>query len=205
MELADRRGLDQAASIVEVFDTRIVRDEHGSCSGAYRPGPAATAWLPADPGVELESVAVSRSARLGLHCQGSECHRPQGRTREEDVVDTTLLRALRLGPEIHVLLRSLVLNRNLVPPEGVFLNFTSELPAPLGEALDGIQRAGKSWCAWRDGDQVRAVSAEIDEGLTPMVGHPVVRLSQHDAAGRIVETTCWYESEPDKWTACDLG
>jgi hypothetical protein len=121
------------------------------------------------------------------------------------VVDTTQLRALRLGPEIHVLLRSLVLNRNLVPADGVFLNFTSELPASLGEVLENVQREGKAWCAWRDGDRVEAVSAEIDEGLSPMVGHPVLRLSQHDAAGRIVESTCWYESEPDKWTACDLG
>jgi hypothetical protein len=121
------------------------------------------------------------------------------------VVDTTQLRALRLGPEIHVLLRSLVLNRNLIPPEGVFLNFTSELPAPLGEVLEGVQHEGNAWCAWRAGEDVHAVSAEIDTGLSPMVGHPVVRLSQHDAAGRIVESTCWYESGPDEWTACDLG
>lgn len=121
------------------------------------------------------------------------------------MVDTTQLRALRLGPEIHVLLRSLVLNRNLIPADGVFLNFTSELPASLGEVLENVQREGKAWCAWRDGDRVEAVSAEIDEGLSPVVGYPVVRLSQHDAAGRIVESTCWYESEPDKWTECDLG
>lgn len=121
------------------------------------------------------------------------------------MVDTTQLRALRLGPEIHVLLRSLVLNRSLVPPEGVFLNFTSELPAPLGEVLEGIQREGKAWCAWRDGDRVQAVSAEMDEALTPMVGHPVVRLSKHDATGRIVESTCWYENEPDQWSPCEQG
>jgi hypothetical protein len=121
------------------------------------------------------------------------------------VVDTTKLRALHLGPEIHVLLRSLVLNRQLVPPEGVFLNFTSELPAGLGRTLEAVQREGKAWCAWRDGDRVCAVSAEIDEGLSPMAGHTVLRVSEHDNAGRVVETSCWLEREPDTWAPCELG
>ena len=60
------------------------------------------------------------------------------------MADTTQLRALHLGPEIHVLLRSLVLNRNLVPADGVLLNFTSELPLPLAEVLEGMQREGKA-------------------------------------------------------------
>ena len=119
------------------------------------------------------------------------------------MVDTTQLRALRLGPEIHVLLRSLVLSRKLVPEDGVFLNFTSELPQQLGDVLEAIQREGKAWCAWRDEDRVHAVSAEIDEGLTPMVGHPVLRLSHHDADGRVVQCTCWFESEPDHWALCE--
>ncbi len=121
------------------------------------------------------------------------------------MVDTTQLRALRLGPEIHVLLRSLVFNRNLVPPEGVFLNFTTELAPELAQVLEDLQRDGKAWCAWRDQHEVNAVSAEIDEALSPMLGHPVLRLSRHDGLGRIVEATCWYESEPDVWTPCDLG
>lgn len=121
------------------------------------------------------------------------------------MADTTQLRALHLGPEIHVLLRSLVLNRNLVPADGVFLNFTSELPLPLAEVLEGMQREGKAWCAWRDASRVYAVSAELDEGLAPMVGRPVLRLSHHDDTGRVVESTCWFESEPDKWAPCDLG
>lgn len=121
------------------------------------------------------------------------------------MVDTTQLRALRLGPEIHVLLRSLVLNRQLVPAEGVFLNFTSELPPQLGQVLEGMQKEGKAWCAWRDASRVYAVSAEVDEALSPMGGHPVVRLSRHDEAGQVVESTCWFESEPDTWAPCDLG
>jgi hypothetical protein len=123
----------------------------------------------------------------------------------DEVVDTTQLRALRLGPEIHVLLRSLVLNRNLVPPAGVFLNFTSELPPELAAALEGVQRDGKAWSAWRDEEGVHAVSAEIDEALSPMVGHPVLRLSRHDSVGQVIECTCWFESEPDTWTPCDSG
>jgi len=121
------------------------------------------------------------------------------------LVDTTQLRALRLGPEVHVLLRSLVLNRNFVPAEGAFLNFTSELPPQRAHVLDDVQREGKAWCAWRDDQGVHAVSAEIDEALSPMVGHPVLRLSRHDAVGRIVESTCWFESEPDTWSRCEQG
>ncbi len=121
------------------------------------------------------------------------------------MVDTTQLRALHLGPEIHVMLRSLVLNRSFVPPEGLFLNFTSELPPQLAHVLDGVQREGKAWCAWRDEQGVHAVSAEIDEALSPMVGHPVLRLSRHDAVGQIVECTCWFEGEPDKWSPCEEG
>jgi len=121
------------------------------------------------------------------------------------LVDTTQLRALRLGPEVHVLLRSLVLNRNLVPPEGIFLNFTSELPPELAVALDDIQREGKAWCAWRDERGVHAVSGEMDEALSPMVGHPVLRLSRHDVTGAVVECTCWFESKPDTWSPCEAG
>lgn len=121
------------------------------------------------------------------------------------MVDTTQLRALRLGPEVHVLLRSLVLSRNLVPPGGVFLNFTSELTPALGQVLEDVQHDGNAWCAWRHEQRIYALSAESDEALTSMLGQAVLRLHRHDDEGRIVESTCWYESEPDTWAPCDLG
>ncbi len=121
------------------------------------------------------------------------------------MVDTTILRALRLGPEINVLLRSLVLNRNLVPPEGVFLNFTSELPSGLRLVLETAQLQGMAWCAWRNGDEVAAVSAELDEELARKHGHPVLRLSHHDGLGRTDGPVGWLESAPDVWSPCGLG
>jgi hypothetical protein len=141
--------------------------------------------------------------KVRVHC--GDPAGPVGDSRGDDVVDTTQLRALRLGPEIHVLLRSLVLNRNLVPPDAVFLNFTTELPSELAHVLEDMQRAGQAWCAWRDEHQAYAVSAESDEALSTMLGRPVLRLSHHDELGAIVGATCWLESEPDTWVPCDLG
>jgi hypothetical protein len=120
------------------------------------------------------------------------------------VVDTTVLRALRLGPQINVLLRSLVLNASLVPAESVFLNFTSELPAGLRLVLESAQLQGMAWCAWRTGDEVSAVSAELDEPLATQHGRPVLRVLHHDGLGGTDGPAGWIESEPDVWSRCDL-
>lgn len=117
-------------------------------------------------------------------------------------MDTARLRALRTFPRVQALLRSLLGCQSLVPAEAYFLNLLEELPRPLQDNLARAEKEGRGWCAWRVNDQLAAISADIDEAASRMHARPVLQLFLHDDSGRVIGSSGWLETQPDRWCAC---
>jgi len=67
----------------------------------------------------------------------------------DKVMDTARLRTLRTLPELHVLLRTFLTDRQLLPAESELITMEGELPEGLRSAITRAQNQGHAWSAWR--------------------------------------------------------
>jgi hypothetical protein len=117
-------------------------------------------------------------------------------------MDTARLRALRTFPRVQALLRSLLGDQKLVPPQARYLTLPHELPRALQDKLSRAEKQGRGWCAWCVGEQFAAVSADIDEAASRMHARPVLQVFLHDETGRVIGSSGWLETQPERWSMC---
>jgi hypothetical protein len=120
-------------------------------------------------------------------------------------MDTVRVRTLREHSQVRTLLRALLESARLFPPGSQLIDFTNELPAELSFALERVQSEGRAWQAWRRGNDVGAVSAELDETVSRIQGLPVLLLFHHDDRGLVTKTSSWMGRQSGEWVMRSPG
>src|SRR5689334_3442406 len=109
-------------------------------------------------------------------------------------MDTTRLHTLRTLPELQALLRSFLLDRQLLPAESQLIRPEGELPEGLRGAIAHAQEQGHAWCVWRRQSEVNGVTAQLDEHASRSHGRPVLLVFLHNASGQVIGSSLWLES-----------
>jgi hypothetical protein len=117
-------------------------------------------------------------------------------------MDTARLHTLRALPELQALLRSFLLDRQLLPVESELIRPEGELPDGLRGTIVRAQEQGHAWCVWRHQSDVNAVTVQLDEHASRSHGRPVLLVFLHNASGQVIGSSLWLESRPGNWTHC---
>ncbi len=119
-------------------------------------------------------------------------------------MDTARLRALRTFPQVQTLLRSLLADRELIPPQSELIAEPDKLPRDLRHVLARAEERGHAWCAWVQAGELTALTADVSEDGSRMYARPVLQVFVHDHTGRVIGSSGWLETEVNRWSACEL-
>ncbi len=93
----------------------------------------------------------------------------------------------------------------MVPPESELIVQPDRLPAELRQVLTRAESSGRAWFAWMQGDQVTAVSADVNEDGSRRHARPVLQVFLHDVNGRVIGSSGWLEIRLNCWAACEIS
>jgi len=129
---------------------------------------------------------------------------PFAPNKDELPMDTATLPRLGTYPKAQMLLRSVMLDKALVPTAAEFVTGLQELPTGLRSVLEHAECNGLGWCTWRLHGELRALTGELDETTSRLHARPVLKVLLHDGRGRVVGCSGWLETQPGVWALCEL-